>query len=173
MKNRFLHRCVAVAILLTSAAPPVLAQSTGSSKLDELLAAAHFYVVSYTVWPKNNEIRVCLSGKSRLQGLLTSVFSSRSSSQRRYLPVVLSAMSKPETECDAVILSNDSEENDQLINRLSAYPILTLSSEVDVTPQGGMVYLPQGKPPRILLERVKKSGLKVESSLLEISDIAK
>ena len=169
MRSRlFYFWALVVACLAGSTA--VAAQGS-TAKLKELLSVAHYYVISYTVWPKNDEIRLCISNQNRLKETITSVFENRSSANRKFIVRELSSIEKPETECDAVILSDDTVESSKLLARLESHPVLTLSSEIDFTGKGGMVYLPQGKPPRILLSRVTKAGLKIESSLLEISEI--
>lgn len=153
-----------------SLAARVLAQGASAEKLEDLLAAAHFYVVSYTAWPNREDLKICVPENHRLKESLTSVFSNRVTAQRRLLVSPLSENPEYEKTCDAIILSGDDDDK-KILKRVGDRPILTLSSESDVTNEGGMIYLPKGKPPRILLKKVTQSGLRIDSALLAISEI--
>lgn len=149
----------------------LLAQGPSESKLEELLAAAHFYVISYTAWPSKEELRICVPPNHRLKDSLNNTFSNRVTAQRRMTVVDLSTVSDVGKSCEVAILTGDLSEDKELVERIGSSPVLTVSSEIDVTDFGGMIYLPKGKPPRILLKQVNKSGLRIDSALLAISEI--
>lgn len=149
------------------------AQGSNPAKLNELVAAAHYYVVSFTSWPKPGEVKICILGEGPLNQTLISVFTNRSSSDRRYLVETIDGQADIIARCDALIIWEESANIDSTLRQIEGRPILTISSGVDLVLKGGMVFLPQGKPPKVHLERVTRSGLKIDAALLEISEIVK
>lgn len=150
-----------------------VAQSSTRAQFDNLLVAAHFYVISYAVWPPSGELHICIADTNRLKDALKATLNNRKTSGHQLIAVDLAQNEEIKIieTCNAVILGDQPEWNKTIIDHFRGRPILTLSSETDITTQGGMVFLPQGKPPRILLRQVKDSGLKIDATLLAISEI--
>ncbi|MCC6221233.1 MAG: YfiR family protein, partial [Deltaproteobacteria bacterium] len=89
--------------------------STGSSQsVEEFLVAAHYYILSYTSWPKANgdaEIDVCIPEAHALYENLRVFMSGKTCKQRiiKVWPLLSGAV--PDKHCDALILGEEEADN--------------------------------------------------------------
>lgn len=138
------------------------------------LIAAHYYVISYTRWKDpdvDKTIQVCIADSSTLRDALSKDLMGRVVKGRSIMVSLLSAVNAPEQSCNVIVLDKDPLTNRKLIEKVAAYQILTVSSEDDITKYGGIVFIVDGRTPKINLANLRRTKVQIDSSLLYISDI--
>lgn len=189
-----MHRCTAlnklgrlIEITLCLLKPPALfllyvstlvaiseAQSPTKKSLEDLIAIAHFHVISFATWEsiaELNTIKVCIdethpfnsSLESTLSGLTTKNRSVEVEPHNLNTDILLS--------CHVAVLTGDQKKNKAVIERLAKSPVLTMASEEDITEYGGMVYIRSSKTPKFNLAKLKEANIRIDSTLLAISEI--
>jgi hypothetical protein len=144
-----------------------------ATRIEDFIVASHYYVISYSKWEENHEIiRVCIDPTHKLFENLGTTLEGKKTSNRTIEVNILNE-SMDITTCSVCILAKNTSENIRIIQETRNLPILTMSSEEDITKNDGDVFLVSGKPPRINLLTVTNKNITIESSLLGISDVIK
>lgn len=156
-------------------ARPCLSQTSHSGKkLEEFIAAAHYHVISFSSWENEGEtagqITVCLDKTHSIFDNIVKTFSGRKIRSRELSVSIIQETEDISSVCQVIILGGNGDFNKSVIERIGDLPILTLSSEEDITSIGGTVYI-TNKTPKIHLGRLRKVNVRIDAQLLAISEI--
>lgn len=163
--------------VLLFCASPTFAQNQRSESLEGILSKGYYYLLSYTRWPNIDalgEIRVCINPRHDLHQELAGFLQQRKIGERR---VVVQPLYQADEEtlkrCNVVILESERPLNTKIIQITTGAPILTVSSDDDITEYGGIAFITRAselKPPKFNLLAIKASKLQVGAALLDYSE---
>lgn len=163
-----------VLCILLSASPCLSQTSQSGKKLEDFIAAAHYHVISFSNWEKDSEstgpITVCIDKTHSIFDNIMKTFSGGKIRSRELAVKIIQEVEGIDSVCQVIILGGNSDFNKTIIGRIGDLPILTMSSEEDITSIGGPVYI-TNKTPKIHLGRLRKINVRIDSRLLAISEI--
>lgn len=144
--------------------------------LETSLASAYLYLANKTTWPVETAESVpfifCVNREHQLfeafQKLLpTRKLFGRAIEQRFFERLDADAQRR----CNLIAISRQ-DDSKQTIANVDGLPILTISHEVDITEDSGLIYLAHDsklQPPKINFKILEKSRLKIDSAVLDLS----
>jgi|GEM_PF-5658694 len=171
-----------LAILIVANPVGVAAQAyTLDQTREATFARAYYYLLAHTEWPSVNrsdlsdrvQLRFCIEKDHILFSALSSIIPKYSISGK---PIMVDVLRPDDDvslmECDVIALGGNEEVNRTVIKKTIGAPILTVSSESDITAYGGISYIPLGDrllPPKISISALTKSRLVIGASMLDLS----
>lgn len=147
------------------------AHSQVKGDLEDFLIASHFYIISYTNWESElDNINVCIDKSHNYHEKMFKLLYNKKTNGKE---LVLKELNENNfnSSCSVIILGSDKEKNKSITRAVENLQILTISSEEDITKFGGDVFLVSGKPPKININNLKNKSLRIDSNLLNISEV--
>jgi hypothetical protein len=139
--------------------------------LEDFIVASHFYIISYTNWKSElDNINVCIDKSHNYSKKMFILLHNKKTNGKELILKELNENNFNST-CSVIILGADKEKNKLITNAVKSLPILTISNEDDITESRGDVFLVSGKPPKINLNNLKNKSLRIDSNLLNISEV--
>ena len=176
----FVFGVILILTIVLNSVSILMAQTPNKLKSTQsILVRSYMYVSSNTIWPKKediSEVKFCTERGHFLYSFFAKELPKKELDGK---PINLQFFrindKENQRKCDIIVLNGDEKLNSQVIENVKGHPVLTISSEEDITKKGGLVYIPsdleaEKNTPKICIKNLRDTNLKIKTSVLNFSD---
>ena len=146
------------------------------TSVEEILVKHYYYVASYVSWPNGKELQevnFCIERGHFLHSSFSKFLPKKKILGKKTNLMFFDLNDKgSQQNCNIIVINGDRKLNSSVIENVKDLPILTMSSEDDITRNGGLVYIPADlskKAPKVSMSAFKSSNLTLHPTLLNFS----